>query len=143
MLDTTVLVYVHGTDHELRGPCRDLIHAIGEGSLRATTTVEVIQEFLHVRSRGRDRRSATRDARSFIELLTPLLPVDESTLRHGLDLFGSSPELGAFDSVLAAAALASGARALVSADRAFGAVPGLLHVAPTDDGVAALLSGSS
>ncbi len=60
-------------------------------------------------------------------------------LRNGLILYGSTSRLGAFDAVLAAAAVAAGAEALVSADSAFGEVPGLRHVVPTDPGVASLL----
>jgi predicted nucleic acid-binding protein len=51
VLDTTVLVYAVGADHSLRRPCRDLVEAIAERRIEATTTVEVIQEFVHVRGR--------------------------------------------------------------------------------------------
>lgn len=49
-LDTTILVYAKGADHPLRDPCRRLIAAIEEGRVLATTTSEVIQEFVHVRA---------------------------------------------------------------------------------------------
>ena len=51
-------------------------------------------------------------------------------LDHSLDLYVRHP-LGMFDSVLAATAMASGVTALVSADKAFGRVPGLRHIDPT------------
>lgn len=139
VLDTTILVYTQGSEHPLREPCRRLVRAISLGEVQATTTVEVIQEFLHVRSRRRDRRLAVADARAYAHLLAPLLTVDEAMLREGLIVHGSASSLGAFDAVLGAAALAAGAEALVSADSAFREVPGLRHVLPTDDGVASLL----
>jgi predicted nucleic acid-binding protein len=52
VFDTTVLVYAKGADHPLRDPCRQLI-AAAERRIEATTTVEAIQEFVHVRSRRR------------------------------------------------------------------------------------------
>ena len=72
VLDTTVLVYAKGTDHPLREPCRDLIAAIAEERLHATTTTEAIQEFVHVRARRRDRGDAAALGRSYAELLSPL-----------------------------------------------------------------------
>lgn len=139
VLDTTVLVYAKGADHQLRDPCRALISALADGLLEATTTPEVIQEFAHVRARRRDARDAAALARDYAELLSPLLVVAREQLDHGLSLFESVPGLGSFDAVLAASALEADAAAIVSADRAFAAVGGLDHVFPDSRGVASLL----
>jgi predicted nucleic acid-binding protein len=48
----------------------------------------------------------------------------------GLKIFERTTSLGVFDSFLAAATLATGADALVSADRGFASVPRLAHVVP-------------
>lgn len=139
VVDTTVLVYAKGADHPLRGPCRELIRAVGEGALAATTTVEVIQEFAHVRARRRTRADAARLARDYAELLSPLLVVGEDDLRAGMALFERHAAVGAFDAVLAATAIAQHAEALVSTDRALSAVDGVRHLVPDTDGVAILL----
>jgi uncharacterized protein len=122
-------VYAVGDEHALRGAARALLAAAADGSLRATTTPEAIQEFVHVRARRRDRADAAALARSYADLLSPLLEVGEVDLREGLRLFERAPALGAFDAVLAAIALGAGATALVSADRAFATVRGLTFVA--------------
>ena len=140
VLDTTVLVYATGGEHPLRAPCRRLVGLLGEGALVATTTVEVVQEYAHVRARRVARTDAVLQARAFTDLLGPLQQADEQTLFMGLELFAEHARLGSFDAVLAATALAAGARALVSADRAFGVAPGLLHVVPDDAGIDALLT---
>lgn len=139
VLDTTVLVYAVGTQHQFRESCRALIQAIGDGRLTATTTVEAIQEFTHVRARRYGRADATKLASSYLDLLSPLLIVEASDLRKGLELFAEVDALGSFDAVLAAAADSVGATALVSADAAFAAVPGLPHVIPDQAGVQDLL----
>jgi predicted nucleic acid-binding protein len=140
VLDTTVLVYAKGVEHPLREPCRELIAAIADGGAEATTTVEVVQEFVHVRSRRRDRADAAALGRDFAELLSPLLMVGAQHLRRGLELFEATAELGPFDTVLAAAAAAAGAEALVSADAGFAALAGLPHVVPDAAGVAGILA---
>ncbi len=138
VLDTTVLAYAVGADHPLRAPCRQLVRAIADGEVTATTTIEVIQEFTHVRALRRDRKDAAELARDYIELLSPLLVVEEPDLREGLRLFEDSAGLGAFDAVLAAAAHAAGADALVSADAAFSAVANIRHVTPDANGIRSL-----
>jgi len=137
LLDTTVLVYAVGAPHRFRDPCRRLVAAIETG-LAATTTTQVIQEFVHVRSRKHGRSDARTLGVAYLDLLKPLVVVDEDGLRDGLEIFEESDRLGAFDSLIAAAALREGA-AVVSADTAFGAVPRLEHVVPDDAGVAELL----
>ncbi len=141
VVDTTVLVYAKGSEHAYRDPCRELIGAVADGRLRATTTAEVIQEFAHVRARRRGRADATALARDYGELLAPLLLVTSESLSDGLRLFERSERLGAFDAVLAAAATAGGATALVSVDTAFAEVAPLTHVIPDSHGVGHLLAG--
>jgi uncharacterized protein len=141
VLDTTVLVYAKGAEHPLRDPCRQLVDAIGRGTVEASTSVEVIQEFVHVRARRRGREDAAATARDYAELLSPLLSVTREHLQEGLALFERSDRLGAFDAVLMAASIANGASVLVSADTAFAAaVTGpMLHVFPDEPGIAGLI----
>lgn len=136
VLDTTILLYAVGEDHPLREPCRALADALGNG-FDATTTVEVIQEFAHVRSRR--RANAAELARTYAQLLAPLLSPTADDLADGLDLFEAVTELGSFDCVLAASCVRRSAR-LVSADGAFGSVPGLDHLDPGSPEFADLLA---
>jgi uncharacterized protein len=141
VLDTTVLIYAKGSAHPMRDPCRDLIAAVADGRLQATTTAEVIQELVHVRARRRDRRDAAALGRDYAELLSPLVVFTREDLERGLSLFEQTHRLGAFDAVLAASAAAAQATALVSADAAFDELPDLPHVVPDAAGVAGLIGG--
>jgi predicted nucleic acid-binding protein len=140
VLDTTVLVYATGSEHPLREPCRRIVDGISQGRINGTTTVEAIQEFVHVRSRRRSRPEAAELGAAYADLLTPLLPVSVADLHTGLRLFSAGERLGAFDAVLAAAALGAQADALVSADTAFRDVPGLRYVFPDAAAVDQLLA---
>jgi len=142
VVDTSVLVYAVGTDHPLREPCRRLIAAIGD-RIDATTTVEVIQEFAHVRARRRTRPDAASLARSYITTLSPLMVPTTSDVVEGLALFQENMALDCFDAVLAATCVARGADALVSADRAFDHVPGLNRVDPSDPELDRLLGANT
>lgn len=128
VLDTTVLVYAVGDDHALRERARAVVEAVEDGSVQATTTVEAIQELVHVRARRRGQADATAVGRAYATLLSPLLQPSEESLVAGLRLFEREEALGAFDAVLAATAMAERADALVSADRAFAGIRGLRWV---------------
>lgn len=140
VLDTTILAYAVGGQHPLRAPCRRLLAAHGEGRIDATTTVEVIQEFAHVRARRRTRSDAVTLARHYLSAFTVLVATADD-LDRGLTLFEQHPALGAFDAVLAAVALERGAEALVSADRAFASVPDLPWVDPATPALRRLIKG--
>lgn len=130
VVDTPVLAYALGGEHALRAPSARLLEAVAGGTVEATTTVEVIQEFAHVRARRFPRAEAVRVARAFARLLAPLLPTSEDALERGLSIYERNSSLGSFDSVLAATAIVNGAQALLSADSAFAPVPELRHVIP-------------
>lgn len=133
LLDTTILVYAVGDDHRLRDPSRGLLELIRDGTVRASTTIEVIQEFCHVRARRRPRAEAAARALEYAKGLAPLILVDDSQLLLGLELFADSAALSPFDAVLAGTALHRGF-ALASADRAFAEVGGLSHLDPQSEG---------
>lgn len=130
LLDTTILVYALGSEHSLREPSRRLLAAVRDGKIVATTTIGVIEEFVHVFSRRRPRATAAEFARRYAIGLSPLLVAGEAELEQGLRLFERHDHLGAFDAVLAAVALTAGADALVSADRSFAGIRGLRHIEP-------------
>ena len=138
ILDTTILAYAVGDEHPLREGCVRVLAAHRDGSLHATTTAEVIQEFAHIYARRRTREEAAALAGHYLDALDPIGAI-AADVRAGLELFQRVPALGAFDAVLAAVALRSGAEALISADRAFGSVPGLRWVDPASDDLAAFI----
>lgn len=141
ILDTTILALAVGVEHPLRDASRRVVEAIASRRMEATTTPEVLQEFAHIRARRRGRADAAALTRRYAELLSPLLVVEFEHLERGMRLFEDHPELGAFDAVLAAAALAHDARALVSADADFRLVAGLRYVAPATPAFEELLAG--
>lgn len=141
VVDTTVLVYAVGSDHPLRGPCRRLVEAVGAGGVDVATSVEVVQEFVHVRARRRIREDAVELGREYANLFGPLLSATADDLERGLRLYLRHDPLGAFDAVLAAVAVERGAEAIVSTDGGFGGIPGLRYVDPGGSELTGLIGG--
>ena len=128
VVDSNVLLYAVGTEHPHREASMRLFDAVAAGTVAATTTPEVIQEFAHVYGRRRPRREASGHARRFAALLGPLLATTDDVVGPALELYERHDGLDAFDALLVAAARRDGASALVSADRAFAAVKRLRFV---------------
>lgn len=132
LYDTLVFVYAVGRDHPYRDPCRRVVELASDGSLRGDGSVELVQEFAHIRYRRTgDRSGSTTDARRVAALCT-LHAVELSDLRFALGLFETVDGLGPRDAVHAATALNRGIDAIVTADVAFDAVPGLERIDPAD-----------
>jgi uncharacterized protein len=129
LLDTTILVYAVGTDHSLRSPCLQLLEWVADGSVRATTTLEAVQEFTHIRAVRRTRADAAELGRNYAIGLSPLARPELEDLLEGLELYRRISSLGSFDAVLAVTAQRRG-WSLASADRGFARVPGLTHLNP-------------
>jgi uncharacterized protein len=127
-LDTSVLVYSVGDEHPLRGPSRRVVEAIAAGKIRATTTIEVVQEFAHVRASAARVQTRPRSRGGLPTFSAPSYRFVSADLDRGLELFQKHERLGAFDSLLAAAALRTRADGLISGDAAFEAVPGLRYL---------------
>lgn len=106
-----------------------MLTAHSRRALECTTTVEVLQEFVHASGRRRPRAETAALARSYQQAFDLLL-AEPGDLTLGLELYDAHPRLGAFAAVLAAVALNRDLEALISADGDFAEVPGLRWLAP-------------
>lgn len=132
LFDTAVFLYAIGADHPYREPCRRLVSLAAEGQIHGEASVEMIQEFVHVRCRRKgDRQQAVREAAD-IALFCKLHDLTETDLRRALRLFKSVEALGMRDAIHAATALNRGLDLIVSPDRGFDNVPGLARIDPTE-----------
>ena len=119
-----------GAEHLYRAACRDIVGLAASGVLLGDASVELVQEFVHVRTRRlRDRRESTEAGRE-IGRLCRLHPLELEDLRLGLELFEESTRLELRDALHAATALNRGIGLIVSTDRAFDGVAGLERVDP-------------
>ena len=128
VLDTNVLVLAVGAPHQLKRPAQELLLAIAEGRLRATTTPEVVQEFAHVRGRRGPREEAAAQALDFATLLAPLIVTLPEDVPAALNLWQAHAGIGCFDSLLLAAATRVGVDAVVSSDGAFASQTAVPHL---------------
>jgi len=129
-IDTNVFLYALGRPHPYRDPCRDLIDDLRQGRLAGETSVEVIQEFVHVRrAREEDAIARGRELMAFCAMVHDLEARD---LARAMDILDDHPALPTRDAIHAATAINRDLNAILTADRHFDAVHGLERIDPLD-----------
>lgn len=132
LFDTAVFLYALGAEHEYRESCRQLVDLAADGKIRGEASVELLQEFVHVRTRRTGKRlAATRDAKDVASLCL-LHEVTELDLHLALALFRTTTSLQMRDAIHAATALNRGIHLIVSSDTGFDDVEGLDRLDPID-----------
>lgn len=129
-LDANVFLYAIGADSPHRGPCRDVLLAVGQGRLDGITSSEVLQEVLHVRSRRVSVADAASAVRAAADLVAEVLPVTSHDVIEACALLEAHTGLGARDALHAAVMKNSQLHVLVSVDRDFDVIPDLKRIEP-------------
>lgn len=127
-LDCSVVLTAWGHDHPSRSTCRSIIS--GGGSEARHTSGECAQEIVFHRRRSVGRATALSDGRN-LHRAFELHPFDVVVFERSLELLDSTSLRGR-DAVIAATAIGAGFTEIVSLDRDFESVPGLIRVDPHD-----------
>lgn len=129
-VDTNVLMYAAGGDHPLQRPCREIVDGIGDRSIAATTSVEVVQEIVHrYLSTGRAEGGLAL-AEQTMDLFAPVLPITHALMRRVPDLARRYPDLAARDVIHVATCIHEGISEILSTDRGFDAVHEVRRIPP-------------
>jgi predicted nucleic acid-binding protein len=137
-LDTAVLMYAAGADHELREPSQRLVRRVAAGGFEAAISADVVQEILHRFVAIRRPELGAVMARDALDLFDPVLPITHAVMTRMPTLVRRYPALSARDLVHVATCLEAVISRIVSPDRGFDSVAELERV---DIHEAAMLSG--
>ena len=142
LIDTTVPLDAEGAPGPRREASRRILAEVGTGSIDASASVELIQEYVHVqRRRGHELAQVAATVELLGELLR-LLPFGPELVPPALDLLRELPSLSTRDAVHAATAMGAGIDLVVSSDSGdFDGVEGLQRVDPVRPEVIELLTG--
>lgn len=131
-LDTSIFLYAVGSEHRYRGPCRRILAATASDEIDAVVNVEVLQEYVHVRTRkGIERSVAARESTDIISVCL-VEDVTMANFQVALRMFGATPEIELRDAIHTATAFSQLVDGIVSPDRGFDAVPELTRFDPVE-----------
>ena len=128
-IDANVPLYASGAPSSLLQPCQTLLSAIGSGTLPAATSVAVLQEVLHV-SLKKYRLDGGVALVGKLMTLLEVLPVEAADVTEAMRLLQTVPGLASHDALHAAVMRRHGLTHIITADRHFAAVPGLIVLDP-------------
>jgi len=140
-LDTSVIVHATGGAHAYREPCRAVVRMAGEGRLAGETSVEMVQELVHVLLRRHGDRAAAVAQAQNVGRLCELHDFVVGDLVEAMALYVAHSALDMRDAVYAATVRTRGLEHVISTDRAFDGIPGLTWVDPADSRAMAALAG--
>ena len=131
LVDTNVLMYATGTEHQFKDDSLRLLNAIATQSVEAAINAEILQEILHrYRAVGRWEEGKAVFDRA-CALFSPIYPVGEEEVRRARFVMDQY-DLGARDAIHVAVAERQGVEAICSYDRAFDRVETVKRVEPGD-----------
>ncbi len=131
-IDTNVFIYAIGQPSSFKQPCAEILRAIAGREIQSATSVEVLQEILHVYSRRNRRAEAVELARTLAGQVTQLLPITQAVFAHALTIHSRFPQLTAKDSLHTATVYHFGLTHILSAERHFDGLPGITRIDPLD-----------
>ena len=129
-IDANIPMYAVGRDHPLREPCRLVLQRIADGDLTACTDSEVHQEILYrYWSLGQSARgiALSSDFHGVVNIVMPVTSTDVTTAR---ELGNKYPHMGPRDWLHLAVMLNNGITEIISADRHFDDIEGVIRLDP-------------
>ncbi len=130
-LDTNVFIYGAGAPSPYKTECVALLQRVAAGELDATTSVEVVQEIHHVfRRRGRLAEGIAL-GREVLLLFPEILTITREDVVRAGALLTTWPQLSPRDALHAASALNHGIGTMVSVDKDFDQIEGLVRIDPS------------
>jgi len=131
-VDSNVLMYAAGADHPLQRPCREIVEGIGDRSIAATTSVEVVQEIVHRYLAIGRVPGGLALAEQTMDLFAPVLPMTHALMRRVPELARRYPALSARDLIHVATCVHEGISEILSTDRGFDAVREVRRIPPEE-----------
>lgn len=140
LFDTAVFLYAVGSEHPYREPCREILKLVEEGVLAGDASVELIQEFAHVRlRRTRDLARTVRQAHS-VGRVCRVHDFRHRDLVLALEVWSRYAMDDLRDAVFVATALNRGIDVILSPDRDFDVVEEIERIDPADPAAVATLT---
>ncbi|MFQ5705652.1 MAG: type II toxin-antitoxin system VapC family toxin [Gemmatimonadales bacterium] len=130
LVDANVLMYAAGAAHANKEPSVGFLHDAADGKIEAVIDAEVLQEILH-RYRAIDRWAGGRLVFDLARELFPMvIPITAQVMDRARRVLDGDERLMARDALHAAVVLTHGLEGIVSYDRDFDAIPGVVRCEP-------------
>jgi predicted nucleic acid-binding protein len=132
LIDANAVIYALGVPHPYRDLCQRILRALDSDDQDYVMDTEVLQEVLHVFDRRGQRLKGIQKVTDLLIALKEVIPVGASEIAITLRVLGEHPRLSPRDAIHAAVVLGHGLEGIVSTDRAFDRITGLVRYDPAE-----------
>lgn len=132
LLDTNVIVYARGAAHSYRDPCRAILIQAEEAGEAYGVDVETLQELLDLYARRGERAAGVRIVEETLALFPDPFPISRDEVEETGSIVKAYGRLSARDAIHAAVVSTYRLEGIVSADRGFDRVAGLMRFDPLE-----------
>ena len=132
LIDANVIIYSMGQEHPYKKACEQIIRQVSEGSHDFVMDAETLQEVLHVFDYRRERAIGIETVRRLLTLFPRVIPITSREIELALAIFSRHPGLAPRDAVHAAVVQTQMLEGIITTDRAFREIPGLVVFDPLD-----------
>ncbi len=129
-LDANILMYAIGKQHLYKPSCVAVLKQIEAEVIHVVTSVEILQEILHRYYSLRNYEVAASAFANMKKLCEKILPVLEADVDRAHRILKDLPHLSVRDAIHAATILNNGLRKVISTDKHFDTIKGIVRVDP-------------
>lgn len=130
-VDANVPMYAVGSDHPLKRSSIRVLEAVAAGEIVAVTDAEVHQEILHRYTAVGERERAMHVSSLFLRAVPDVLSITRADVEATVGLLLAHKRLPVRDAVHAAIMTRHSIRDVISADRHFDLIPGIVRHDPS------------
>ncbi|MGH8103198.1 MAG: type II toxin-antitoxin system VapC family toxin [bacterium] len=125
-LDANIPMYAAGTESRYKAACVAILEAAATGDLEAVCDTEILQEILYRYTHLGVHTAGIRVARDTIQAVPTVLPVFARDVERAMILMEQNSRLHSRDALHAAVMLNNGIQEIITADREFDVLRGMV-----------------
>ena len=131
LLDTNIVIYAMGKTHPYKGPCLQVMARASQGTQEYIIDAELLQEILHIFYVRRQVERGIARVNDLLSIFPNVIPIGVQEVRVASRILAHNLRLSSRDAIHAGVVLAHGLEGLVSTDRSFDGITGLVRYDPT------------
>ena len=131
-VDANIVLYAVGKPHPLKYLCNQILIDAVRLSLPLISSTEMLQEILHIYTSRNQRERAREIVSDFIRIADTILSITLADFERALKIHEQHPKMTSRDCLHVATMYNHGLAYILSADRHFDDVSGIMRIDPSD-----------
>lgn len=132
LIDTNIIIYALGVQHPYKAACAVILNDVAQNLEDYAVDAEALQEVMYVLNRRGRREEAINRTRDLMDVFKLIIPIGTAEIGTATFFLERYPSLSPRDAIHAAVAQLHRLEGIVSTDRAFDGIGGLVRYDPAE-----------